>query len=188
MTVRVACDWRIYRGKRVKQVHTSLARSRVKHVPGLRTNERVARVLVASLEPALCQQFTAMIHELTFSRCDVVSCHRGDEIPVLATNGTFDLFIAVMNNIVFTQDAAPLKQPWTRSALLIREMKRCHDIPVIAYCGLGSKHGGDVWLSEAKTAGADFAFSLPWDAVSFRAAVFSCLGGGTLPSGITVRS
>lgn len=153
-----------------------------------RSGGRKARVLIASVEPTFSQLFGVMIREVTGGQCRIFECHVGVEIQILARNHPFDLFIAVMNNIMFPSVAVLREKPWERSVMLIEELKRCHGMPVIAYCGLGPKDGGDVWLSEAKTAGADFAFSLPWDAVSFRAAVLSCLGGGTLPSGITVRS
>lgn len=94
----------------------------------------------------------------------VLGTHKGAELPGIAQANPVDLFIPILNNLVF-----PGGHHRERALQLVTDFKKQYGMPIIAIAGLAELAG------PAKEAGADYFFKMPFKVAEFQEAVRLCL-------------
>ncbi len=95
------------------------------------------------------------------------------QIMTLAAEIDFDLFILMLNNIVFPTANMPAEERVTQALKFVAQLKTRYQKPII---GLYGWPKGEAYGRRARMAGADFVFKVPPKAEELRAAVMECLG------------
>ncbi len=94
----------------------------------------------------------------------VLGTHKGVELPGIAEVNPIDLFVPILNNLVF-----PGGHHKERALRLVTYFKKQYGIPIIAMAGPAELAG------PAKEAGADYFFKMPFGVAEFQEAVRRCL-------------
>jgi len=94
------------------------------------------------------------------------------ELLGYAQDHEFDIFIPIINNILFSSANLPAKKRVEKALKLITHFKRTYKKPIIALFGWPDDSS---FAEKAKKAGAKFAFKLPYKAENLREAVRECL-------------
>jgi len=133
-------------------------------------NKQQLRVLMCDDQKDLTDLFSTFINEATGNKYDlkIKSSPYADELLELTENGTFDIFILILNNIVFTGGSRIEK-----ALQLVTHLRETYQKPIIALAGWPD----DPSLAEkAKLAGANFFFRMPFKPKDFMEAIKKCLG------------
>jgi ActR/RegA family two-component response regulator len=119
--------------------------------------KRQVKVLMA--DEFLKDLFTHMLEEKSSEKYDFyfVTAKTADEILELAQTIEFDIFILVLNNIIFSENNLPVINRLRKALKLVTHLKNTYSKVVLTFSGYS-----DINIEEkAKKAGADFYFQLP---------------------------
>jgi hypothetical protein len=94
------------------------------------------------------------------------------QIMALAARIDFDLFILLLNNIVFPTANMPGEERVTHALKFVAQLKARYQKPIIGLYGWPRE---EAYGRRAKMAGADFVFIIPEKPLKLRAAVADCL-------------
>lgn len=131
-------------------------------------------VLIGNCDPVMTKCIAHLVYKAIEGKyvLKVTSTYYAKELLEHAQNHTFDLFILVLNNIVFPSGNLPPGLRIARSVQLITHFRIFYQKPVITLAG-------DPSLEEkAKIAGAAFFFPLPFNPREFMDAVSQLLDKG----------
>ncbi|MBI4245048.1 MAG: hypothetical protein HY606_13235 [Planctomycetes bacterium] len=134
--------------------------------------KRQVEVLIGNDEPLLTDAFSEFIKKVIKDKYDlkVRSAFYGEDLLELAENSAVDIFILVLNNIMFRPDY-PLQERLENSLQLITQIKTTYGRPVISLSGLIEDSS---LIARAKLS-ADFFFPLPFEPDAFMEAIEKCL-------------
>lgn len=132
-------------------------------------------VLIGNSEDAISDCFSLIIKEVIGDRYNVkvTSVSHADEILKLAQEHPFDIFILVLNNIIFPSCNLPPEKRLKKSLELLGHLKAAYSRPAIALYGYPDDPS---FADRARMAGARFVFRLPFDSNDFGQAIKECLG------------
>jgi len=116
---------------------------------------------------ALIENFAEDKYELK-----VMTALFAKELLGYAQDHEFDIFIPIINNILFSSANLPAKKRVEKALKLITHFRRTYKKPIIAFFGWPD----DLSFAEkAKKAGANFAFKITYKTEDFNEAVRKCL-------------
>ncbi len=123
-------------------------------------------------EEDLQEFFTAIIADLIAGNRELklrvhTSTH-APQIMALAGHIDFDLFILLLNNIVFPTANMPAEERVTQALKFVAQLKTRDQKPIIGLYGWPKE---EAYGRRAKMAGADFVFIIPEKPLKLRAAV-----------------
>jgi hypothetical protein len=127
------------------------------------------------LEGNFTGHFSDVIREVIQDKYElkVKASFYGDELLELAEDGAVDIFILILNNIIFNPPEIPFKKRIENVLQLIAQIKFTYRKPVIATWGYPS--GDRSFAARVKLVGADFLFQLPLKRKPFVEAIEKCL-------------
>jgi len=131
------------------------------------------RVLIGNLNDPLNDLLSAIMKEVIKNKYDLKlgSSSYGEEMVELAENGAIDIFILIMENILFSSGDS-VGDRLVKSVQLVTQIKAAYGRPVIVLTGLTTRHSS--LMAKAKLA-ADFFFPIPFQPVAFMEAFQRCL-------------
>lgn len=138
------------------------------------SKDRQIRVLVGNIDDQMTDLFLECIREAIGPQYDLrgMWAWRLNEILERAQKHRFDLFILVLNNILFPTGMDTKKDRLERMLMITRHISKVYGKPLIAMTGWWPE-----WLDESsfagqvKRAGANCFFRLPFDVKPFMGAV-----------------
>ena len=94
------------------------------------------------------------------------------ELLRCAQDYEFDIFIPIINNILFSSAKLPVEKRVEKALKLITHFKGTYKKPIIAFFGWPND---PAFAEKARQAGANYAFKMPYKTEDFREAVMGCL-------------
>lgn len=133
--------------------------------------KRQVEVLIGDCNDNFIDLFSGLIKTVVKDKCDlkIKSSGYGEEILELAESGAVDIFILILENILFRQDLT--EERLKNSLQLVTQIKTTYGGPVIALSGWTEDSS---IVARAKTV-ADFFFPLPFKTDAFMEAIEKCL-------------
>jgi CheY-like chemotaxis protein len=131
------------------------------------------RVLMCDDQKDFTDFFSTLINEATGNKYDlkIKSSPYADELLEFTENGTFDIFILILNNIIFPSGNFPDENCIKKALQFVTHLRETYQRPIIALAGWPD----DPSLTEkAKLSGADFFFPLPFEPDAFMEAIEKC--------------
>jgi len=96
-----------------------------------------------------------------------------EELLEWATYGRHDLCLAILNNLRFARRGVETDQRMDMALQSLRVLRAVTEAPIIVFSGWEPQR----LCSQAKDAGADYFFPLPFSLRTFRAVIKECLAG-----------
>ena len=101
------------------------------------------------------------------------SSYYADDVLRLANEHTIDLFMMVVNNIIFRSEDSSAEQRIEKALQLVSFLSKTYKRPVIALYGWPND---PLFPEKTKQAGANFCIKLPSEPKEIREAIEVCLG------------
>ncbi len=132
-------------------------------------------VLIGNSEDGVGEAISLIIKHQIGDEYDlkVMSASHAEEILKLAQEHPFDIFILVLNNIIFPSGNSPSEKRLEKSLELLGHLKATYSRPVIALYGWPDDPS---FADKARMVGARFVFRLPFDGNDFGQVITECLG------------
>lgn len=132
------------------------------------------RIHVFISEEVLVELFSSLISEVTHDRCDlkVEVTPYAEQLMRLASRCPFDLFVLLLNNIIFSEENQPVEARLQKALRLVIQLKARYRKPIICLYGYPDDPS---YGRQAEMAGADFVFHFPCEPKLLREAVDACL-------------
>ena len=167
------------KGELIPSINRSLARKKsglVKRGLELIQEQKKQQVRVQigdAFEDGFTDIFSDLIKKVVKDKYDLKlgSSSYGQELLELAENGAIDIFILIMENILFSSGDS-VGDRLVQSVQLVTQIKAAYGRPVIVLTGLTTRHSS--LMAKAKLA-ADFFFPIPFQPVAFMEAFQRCL-------------
>ena len=136
--------------------------------------ETKIRVLIGNLDNNITETISGFIKHAIGEKYHVIvtSTAYCDELLNLTESQAFDIFVLIINNIIFPSDNLPPEKPIEKSLQLITHLRTEYKRPIIALTGLSDD---PLFSDKVKLAGADFFFRMPFSPKAFQAAITQVL-------------
>lgn len=102
----------------------------------------------------------------------VTADRRAEDLRERAGDGTYDLCLLTLNNIVFPSGNHPIETRMVQAVRLVRDLRTAHHMPIICFTG---------WIEDSelptrvRDAGAQCFFTLPVSTEDIKDALHQCL-------------
>ena len=156
----------------VRRENANFAKSVPEIIRHPQAQVRQLRALIS--DPGLREFFSDLIKEVTGNEYDmkISSTVYSNELLEFARSGSFDLFILILNNIVFPSGNISFENRIRKSLQLVAHLKNQYQKPVIALAGW--PHDSSL-TKKAHLAGANFFLPLPFKPENFMEVIEKCL-------------
>ncbi len=125
------------------------------------------KVLMGETSPELAEVVGGIVPTVVGAGRNVQMAVEGDatDLRRRAANGSFDLYVITLNNVMHPVEAASARvSSLDKSLALVAELRAQTEAPILVFFG-GWRHGLE---QEVKRAGGDLVFRLPFEPAMFR--------------------
>ena len=139
------------------------------------TRPRPKRLKILIGGTGLVQFVSAIVQEIVNGKGDLkITVERhADKILETAKDRGIDVFILLLDNIIFASDVVPEESLVYKALRLVIHLKAKYKKPIIALCGWSQ---GPHFPRRARMAGADFVFPIPCYEEELKQAIGKSLG------------
>ena len=136
---------------------------------------RQLRVLIGNHDDLMNEYIEKFIEKIIKDKYElsVASVWPGEKILNFAKKHPIELYIIVINNIIFRSENLSVEHRIEKALWLVKFLRETYGSPVIALYGWPD----DPWFPEkAKQAGANYCFRMPPKSKELQRAIENCLG------------